>query len=283
MNEIVEAPHIPISFGICVGPNPNIQWLAALVDSIRALNIPDYEIILVSNEFVDLDSHLKIVEANTANTLRMAVRKDWWLPKKKNFIANQAKYDTVCIVHDYYLFDEGWYDGVCECLQNFSHYNKPWDILSAYVLRLEDSERGPDWVVNPNYLKKFLDAPENKDMERELRTLYPLENHPMYVVGLGAFEERLISLQYVSGGYIMCKKNVLLEVPLDETLVHGQAEDVEWYERVKKSPSNFQLRFNPFSIVYTQKPNKWKVYPLMEFHIKRLREAIDNGFFNHVS
>jgi glycosyltransferase involved in cell wall biosynthesis len=279
----IDTPHTPISFGICVGPNPNIDWLAKCVDSIRTQGIPKYEIIIVSNEFVDLESHLKIAEENPDNSIRMAVRKDWWLPKKKNYIASIAKNDILCIVHDYYLFDDLWYDGVRECIETNRHYNKPWDILSAYVLRLEDEERGPDWVINPFYLKRYLDDPKNQDMLEELRRLYPLENHPMYVVGLGPFEERLLPLQYISGGYIMCKKQVLLEVPFDETMVVGQPEDVEWSERVMKHPNNFSLRFNPFSIVYTQKPNKWKVYPLLEGHIKRLREAIDNGFFNHVS
>jgi hypothetical protein len=265
----IVAPDLPISFGICVGPNFNSDWLDACVESIKAQNVPEYEIILIFNKgeipHNDPDwSHVKYIEC------------DGWLPQKKNLFALYAKHENLCIVHDYYRFDDDWYDGVKEYNASI---NGHWDVLSTFVLREEDGERGPDWVINPFYMKKFLDDPENFDVFDELQRMYPTENHPMYVVGLNPHEKRLTSLQYVSGGYIMCKRELLRTVKFDETLKVGQPEDIEWFERVKKSGEGYRLRFNPFSIVYTMKPNKWKVFPLPAHHVERLNLAMTQGYF----
>ena len=92
---------IPISFAVCVGPNFDNQWLDALIESIRAQNVPEYEIILAfdANHQVSLDKEKDL----------SVIYVDGWLPQKKNAIARKAKYETLCIVHDYYLFDDDWY------------------------------------------------------------------------------------------------------------------------------------------------------------------------------
>lgn len=263
-----DAPDLPISFGICVGPNFNPEWLDACVESIRKQNVPEYEIILIFNKgnipHNDPDwTHVKYVEC------------DGWLPQKKNLFSWYALYDNLVIVHDYYLFDDDWYDGVREF--NASVDGK-WDIINNFVLRGEDGERGPDWVINPHYMKKFLDNPDNSDILEELSRLYPTENHPMYVVGLSPHEKRLTPLQYVSGGFIMCRKFVLIYNQFDESMKPGESEDLEWFERIKKS-RNYAHVFNSFSIVYTQKPNKWRVFQLPSHHVERLKIAMDKGFF----
>lgn len=276
--------NVAVSFGICVGPEYKSDWLINLIISIIDQNIPEYEIILVSNkpnvnELLDIINQKILIDRTwmQPNVIRV-VESEGWLPQKKNLLAKIAKYDILCIVHDYYLFDENWYDGIKEAIATKRHYNDNWDLLNVFVQRLEDGERGPDWVVNPFYMKRFLDDPKNSDIEQELRQLYPTENHPMYVVGLSPHETRLKSIQYVSGGYIMCRKDVLSNVKFNEDLMPGQAEDIEWFERVKEA--GYILSFNPFSHVYTQKPNKWKVFQLLPHHVERLKKYIDFGGFN---
>lgn len=273
----MENKDVSISFGICVGPDYNEEWLQNLVGSIVNQNIPNYEIILVCSNQNGCVEKLTDRTWAQSNTIKI-LESDGWLPHKKNLIAKTAKYDILCIVHDYYLFDEEWYDGLKECIETKQHYQERWDILSAFVLRGEDGLRGPDWVVNPFHMKNFLEAPENRDIEVELRQLYPTENHPMYVVGLNPHEKRLTAIQYVSGGYIMCRKAVLEKVPLNEEMVPGQPEDIEWFARVQKE--GFVLAFNAFSCVYTQKPNKWKVFQLPSHHVEKLNAYVDRGFFN---
>lgn len=276
--------HVPITFGICVGPDYNEQWLSNLIESIVSQDIPEYEIILAcnkpkSNDLVDITSQKRLIGWTWSHPKKInVVEADGWLPHKKNLIAKSAKYDILCIVHDYYVLDEDWYEGVREAIATKAHYDEHWDLLSAFVKRAEDGERGPDWVVNPFRMKKFLDDSENKDIETELRQLFPTENHPMYVVGLNPHEKRLTKIQYVSGGYIMCRKAVFDKVQLNESMVPGQPEDIEWFTRVQQE--GFVLAFNPFSCVYTQKPNKWKVFQLLPQHVERLKNAIDKGFFN---
>lgn len=275
---------VAISFGICVGPNFNDEWLTNLINSIIDQKIPEYEILLVcnkpkTNELVDVANQKRLIDWTwTHPNIIRVLESDGWLPHKKNLIAKESKHAILCIVHDYYLFDEHWYEGVKECIETKEHYNEPWDVLSTFVIRSEDGQRGPDWVVNPHLMKKFLEQPENSDVEDELRQLFPTENHPMYVVGLNPHEKRLTPIQYVSGGYIMCRKAVLEKVPLNEEMVPGQPEDIEWFTRVQKE--GFVLAFNAFSCVYTQKPNKWRVFQLPSHHIERLKLALDNGFFN---
>lgn len=266
------APDLPITFGICVGPNWNDTWLTDCIASIQEQNIPEYQIVLLFDEHTN--------DARMTKYFRddMVIHQfGEWLPEKKNELARIAKYENLVIVHDYYRFDLDWYDGVRE--YNAS-VNGAWDVLSTFVLREEDGERGPDWVVNPFYMKKFLDDPENFDVYDELCRMYPTENHPMYVVGLSPHEKRLTPLQYVSGGYIMCKRDLLQTVKFDEALKVGQPEDIEWFERVKKHENKYRLHFNPFSIVYTQKPNKWKVFQLPAHHVERLNIAMTQGYFN---
>lgn len=265
---MIPAPDLPITFGICVGPDFNSEWLDACVESIKAQNVPEYEILLVFNPGV--------IPHNEPDDTRIRYLEcTGWLPEKKNLLGWEAKYGTLVIVHDYYLFDDDWYDGVKEYNASIGANN--WDIMSNFVLRLEDHERGPDWVINPQYMKKFLDNPENSDILSELKSLYPTENHPMYVVGLSPHEKRLTPLQYVSGGFIMCKSNVIVMVPLNQEMKPGESEDLEWFERVKRR--GFKLTFNAFSIVYTQKPNKWRVFQLPAHHVERLRGAMNQGFF----
>ena len=266
---------LPITFGICVGPGYNEEWLQNCIESIRAQHVPEYEIILMGTD-KPFDEKFAAPDVIRVHSLDYS----WWLPAKKNRIAQRAKYENLCIVHDYYVFDEHWYEGIQEYVTSAEKYNKHWDLISCFVQRLEDGERGPDWVINPFYMKRFLDQPENQDIFRDIQTRFPDENHPMYVVGLNPFEERFVDLQYNSGGYIMCKRELLREIPFDETLQPGTAEDVEWYERVKAS-KKFRLRFNPFSIVYTQKPNKWKVYGFPPEYYPRLEEALKAGVFEN--
>ena len=104
---MIEAQDIPISFGICVGPEYNSEWLDALVESIKAQNVPEYEIILIFNKGErphndPEDVYVKYIEC------------DGWLPQKKNLFSWFAQYENLVIVHDYYLFDDDWYDGVKE-------------------------------------------------------------------------------------------------------------------------------------------------------------------------
>lgn len=265
---IIEAPDLPISFAVCVGPDYNPEWLDALIQSIKAQKVPEYEILLVFNKGT------KKYDADLSDNIQY-LETDGWIPQKKNLISWMAQYENLVIVHDYYLFDDDWYDGVKEF--NASVDGK-WQVVNNFVLRGEDGERGPDWVINPNYMKKFLDNPENSDILSELKSLYPTENHPMYVVGLSPHEKRLTPLQYVSGGFIMCKKFVLIYNQFDENMKPGESEDLEWFERIKKS-RDYAHVFNPFSIVYTQKPNKWRVFQLPSHHIERLKTVMDKGFF----
>ena len=51
---------------------------------------------------------------------------------------------------------------------------------------------------------------------------------------------------YISGAYFCAKKQFMLKYPLDETLIWGQGEDVEWSFRSREI---WNYKCNPNSIV----------------------------------
>jgi hypothetical protein len=56
---------------------------------------------------------------------------------------------------------------------------------------------------------------------------------------------------YISGGFFMVKRHVMIEEPLDESLGWNEEEDVEWSYRVR---DKYVMKCNGKSIV---RHNKW--------------------------
>jgi hypothetical protein len=56
---------------------------------------------------------------------------------------------------------------------------------------------------------------------------------------------------YISGGFFIVKKHVMLEEPLDESRGWNEAEDVEWSLRIR---DKYVMKCNKNSIV---RHNKW--------------------------
>lgn len=216
-----------VTFGICVnGDSPYLDTLIASIHDMYHLseNVGKYKIIIASQT-------------------------DKWLPAKKNWIADQAQYPNLCIVHDYYKFDKFW-DGWSAAM------NKLYcpDVQCCAIETLE-GKRSADWMINPNVLDKAMDTyPELADI---LRKAGPHENGPRYVNALPYTVSDLTNIQYISGGYILCKTDLLRKVRMDETLLPGSSEDVEWSERVIASGA--KIIFNFGAHMRIQKPNKWAV------------------------
>ena len=82
----------------------------------------------------------------------------------------------------------------------------------------------------------------------------------------------LSHVQLIPGAYILVDKSVINEVPLNEDLTWGQAEDVEWSERVIEAGYKFDLVNYPDTYVNIQKPNKWRVFEMPHTTVERLRD-----------
>ncbi len=184
------------TFGISLGEVP--YFVQSIVSSIRnqSINIKDYEIILIGNCKHPLIEHLngsdiKKIEFDESIKPR-------WITKKKNIIAQEAKFDNISIHHDYVSLHKDWY-------KHFLNFKEDWNVC---MTRMENpsGKRFRDWVTwswtsNIDYVD-YLDDSRTNEM-------------------------------YVSGSYWCVKKDFMLQHPLDENRCWGQGEDVEWSERIR--------------------------------------------------
>lgn len=253
-----------ISFGIVYGPECNIDHLKNLVYSIQDQqweSDDEYEIILCGGILTNLNLsnyekcfHLFFPEN----------AKTGWITKKKNLIVKEAKFENIVLLHDYYLLDDFWFKG----FKYFDELNTEWKVIVNAIINVEGN-RHSDWLINQKYMDILLiKCPELSD---ELMKIAPNENGPRWVCGL-PYTENLSKIQYISGGMIVAKKEVLKNIPLNEELTWGQAEDIEWSERLS---TKYGLTFNPYSSCSLQKPGKWHVYEMADNVVNKLKEIYD--------
>lgn len=257
-----------VTFGICAGPNGNIDYLKNLIYSIEDQELTagdfhfnDYEIIVCGN--VD---PINQIEGVTYLPFDENI-KPGWITRKKNLITQSAKHDNIVLIHDYYMLDELWWKG----FQYYNFKNPNWQILMNTVWTFEGT-RSPDWLVNQKYMDKVLE--KYPALAEKLVDIAPNENGPRWVCGLAYETNDLNHIQYVAGGYIVAKKSVFLDCPLDENLKWGDGEDIAWSEKLIEK--GYKFDFNPFCSVFIQKPNKWHLHQMSEECEKRLREMYGN-------
>jgi len=104
-------------------------------------------------------------------------------------------------MHDYFVFDKDWY-------KNFLEFGDDWDMTSCSQFLINGKRHFTDWVV--------WDSPF---FPRYTSLNYDDWSHTMYM--------------YQSGGFLVAKKQLILENKFDENLLWGQADDVEWSLRVR--------------------------------------------------
>lgn len=229
-----------ISYGICVSDG---KYLNQIISSIAENHVMDenYEII-----FAD--------------------QKDWWITKKKNWLAKQAQYDKLCLIHDYVNFPTGWYHAIKGHFGSLHQNVHPCDVVMTEVVTKE-GKRGPDWLLNPNWMERFFkEIPGLSDV---VFVANPSENHPKYISALPYWENSLTAYQYVSGAYILTTTEYMLNHPFNEDLKPGDAEDLDWFETHKP-----RLQFNRFTWVEFLKPRKWAVTMIPETGLDMIKECL---------
>lgn len=217
-----------MKFSFCV-PTNGINDINNLLESIIVQNIPEYEILVIGGD-IDapiihdnkiIGKHISFDETQTNGA---------WITKKKNILVNEAKYDNLVIVHDYYQFLPGWYDGWVKFGENF-------EVATNKILN-SDNTRHCDWSVDPTIYENFYN-------KKDFAYLIP-------------YNMNATKLQYISGGYMVVKKQFMISNPLDETCGppgFRRPDDLEWCERVREITT---FKMNPMSTIKTTK-NKWSV------------------------
>ena len=210
--------------------------IRCMVESIRKQNIPEYEILIIGGPYVSEGRHkfslheredIVHIPFNEETGIEgkgkqwcdeNMIKQGGWITKKKNILTEKAKYENIVYFHDYHAFMPGWYDG-------YLKFGDNWDVCMNVIENIW-GYRFRDWISwdHPNYPNRgFMDY-EDKDASKHC---------------------------YISGSYWVAKKGFMEENPLDEELVYGDSEDLEWSLRVREKAN---YRMNTHSTVRHIRP-----------------------------
>lgn len=201
-----EGTTMDFTFGISAKEH-NESMINSIIDTIEAQNIPNYEVIVVGNNNIDR-KNTRVIPFD--ESIKRA-----WITKKKNLISELAQYQNVVYLHDYIKFDAGWYEG-------FLTFGSDFDVSMTKIIN-PDGSRYRDWTL-----------------WAENATSLGLPSHHCL---LPYDESEFTRHMYISGAYWVAKKDFMLKHPLDERLVWGEGEDVEWCSRVRDS-WNYRMNSN---------------------------------------
>jgi len=196
------------TFGIVTSQNDALNTLSPIINSIKDLNIPNYEIIIIGGDKDYQSDNLNIhsFEENPNGG---------WITKKKNLITKYARYENIVYLHDYIIFDKDWYI-------NFLNFGNDFKICMNQIINL-DGTRFRDWTL-------WAESAEEIGIP-----------NPYYLIPYNI--KNLSKLMYFSGSYWIGKKNIMEEFPLNENLFWCQGEDVEWSKRIREK-YNFSINEN---------------------------------------
>ena len=159
------------SWSFCIAFGGDTKNLHKVIDSIRALNIPFYEILIA-------EERLTLKSSGDTRIIESGSDREGWITKKKNMMIKEAKYENICLLHDYIQFKPDWYEAYC-------NFQEDWNICSNQIYNPFRSARVADWMT--------LD-------------------HPKYGVSLLPYEERGQSkYMFLSGLYFLVKKTFILK------------------------------------------------------------------------
>ncbi len=182
------------SFGIITNGQKR-KKVEELVDSIIYQKIPEYEIIICgpfsSQKYKNIDNIIVLDDVIENGDIRAPIT------KKKNKIAEKAKYNNLCIMHDRYLLPDKWF-------VQMKKYGNYFDILSMPNIG-PGGGRVVDW-------SQYNTKPGSTTGEHKF-----LLNYNNWSDGW-----------YCQGGLLIIKKHLYKKNTLDENLYWGELEDVQF-------------------------------------------------------
>jgi hypothetical protein len=120
------------------------------------------------------------------------------------------------------------------------------------IIQNADGSRFRDWCAwdDPELCWEFTTPTKEEIEDAYIKNYYLPEgvfknNHRIRLV---PYTYDKIKYMYISGGYWVAKKHIMEEEKLDESLVWGTGEDVEWSRRTIKN-EKFSYKMNTHSIV----------------------------------
>lgn len=215
----------PWSF--CIVTSNNDYYLQQVVSSIlNSCKDRVFEIVIVGDTHLSFDDD-RILLINYSQSFsfwgvnwleslkKLSYSRKIPISEKKNIAVDAAKYENICLLHDYVILSPGWLDG-------YEEFGYNWDVCSNIILD-KGGNRFLDWVVWA---------------------------HP-HICGPGYVDYKVDSkYKYISGTFFCTKKSFYTDNPLNEKLYWGEGEDVEWSLRIRDAAV---IKFNPHSTVLLAK------------------------------
>lgn len=211
------------TFGLPVGPE-DATLLNACVKRILEIDVPNKEIILCGRPGANFHywDQVRIVgEDITAPPVQIS--------RKKNRIAQEAKYDNLCIIHDRVFLPKDFMEAVrtfgnaypLTCFQSI-FFDDKWNFVPR---------RYSDFGV-----AKKLEAHSNLGLMRGegacpskyAPTVFPLVERGEFLFGN---PHRYGRNTFPTGSLYLCKRSVWLRCPQNDALIWAEFEDVEHADR----------------------------------------------------
>lgn len=191
----------------------NFGWLPTIVRTIVEQKIPNYEIIIACDKNPQIPGTRWIPFDES--------QRRGWITKKKNQLVQAARHENIVLMHDYIYLTPNWY----------SAFTRFGNDFKACMNRIEnaDGTRYRDWC-----LWDYDGVPGASHLGQLLPYSW----------------KHLSKKMYFSGAYWVAKTEVMKEFPLDESLVWGESEDVEWSKRIREK---YDFSINEKSVVRLMK------------------------------
>ena len=224
------------TFGI-ITDGKRDHFVEEMVSSIERLKISNYEILIVGNSNVS--------GKNTTVIPFDENERPNWITRKRNIVTENAKHENIAYSHDYYVFNEDWYDG-------YLRYGDNFKVCLNRVLN-KRNERYMDWLIWP-----FNRSPMDKIVSSGLQTEIE-KDHANRECLIPYDITHLSKYMYVNASYFVAKKSIMKRFPFDENKVWGMGDDVEWSMRYRSYPGNtFSINSRSTNIILKDKKSPFK-------------------------
>jgi hypothetical protein len=231
--------------------------LNSIIDTIDALRIPNYEVIVVGGLTTTLNrnhtQHIPFDEAAHPRPITSI---------KKMMGVRASQYDINVIFHDYHVFDPDWYE-------EFEKFGTDWNICvqQTFSLPEQGSVRCNGWRAGP--IPGYPEILPNMTIPWDIDCFIP------YMA--------------IQGSYWVAKRQTMIDFPINESLYSGQEEDIEWSSRIvpgwlgqKPDQTGVKIvsnphcitRFNKFKPPYPGNPD----FAAMERSLEYLWGKLRNGY-----